>query len=111
MMKLFRIWNTSTCWWVIAPDEETAIKYSYQNTSTREERNLHIDSRYTFSIEIYNERNLRNGYIEANLTPKSGLHKLLEGNRVGIAVCIETSDPQGYKWKFTVSNELEYLNL
>jgi hypothetical protein len=100
-MKLFKVYNTSSDWWVIAPNEEIAIKYSFQNTSTREERNLGISSLLTYSL------GKRNYYInEEMLSAESGLHELLEGNRVGIAVCIEINDSRKYKWKFTVSHEL-----
>ncbi|BDA72331.1 hypothetical protein CAL7716_064970 [Calothrix sp. PCC 7716] len=105
MMKLFEVANTSSRWWVIAPDEEIAIKYSFLNTSTREERNLHIYPPSTFSIEMYKENILRRRDVQKMLTPESGLHELLEGNQVGIAICIKTSDPPGYKWKFTVSDK------
>ncbi|GJD22885.1 hypothetical protein RIVM261_078410 [Rivularia sp. IAM M-261] len=105
MMKLFKACNTSSCWWVIAPDEEIAIKYSFHNTSTREERNLYINSSYTFSIEMYKESISRRRDVQKMLAPESGLHELLEDNQVGIAICIEISNPPGYRWNLTVSDK------
>ncbi|WP_041233137.1 hypothetical protein [Cylindrospermum stagnale] len=83
-MKLFKVWNTSSDWWVVAPNEEIAIDYSYKNTSTREKKNLGIN---------------------AFVTQPEGLNQILEGNRMGIVICVKTGEPPSNKWIFTVSHE------
>ena len=84
-MKLFKVWNTSSDWWVVAPDEEVAIDYSYKNTLTKEKKNLGINSSPHFHTEA--------------------LNGILEGNRVGIVIEVRTDEPCGYKYIFTISHE------
>jgi hypothetical protein len=88
-MKLFRAGNTSSEWWVIAPDEEIAITYSYLNTSTREKRNISLYDHTDFSW----------------VSEQQGLSEMLEGNRIGIVIEVNTDKPSGSKWVFTVSHE------
>jgi hypothetical protein len=85
-MKLFKVWNTSSDWWVIAPDEEIALDYSYKNSLTREKKNLGINH-CTGSF------------------PQKELHEILEGNRIGIVIHVRTDEPCCYKWVFTVSHQ------
>ncbi len=100
MMKVFNVCNTSSCWWVIAPDEEIAIKYSFRHTSTREERNLYI---LTTDIPSYIGKIIE--WRQGELCECDNLHELLESNRVGIVVCIKTSSPPKCKCKFTCSHK------
>ena len=50
VLKLFRAWNTSSEWWVVAPNEEIAIDYSFSYTSTREKRNIYVRSLNVFKL-------------------------------------------------------------
>jgi hypothetical protein len=82
-MKLYRVWNTSSYWLVVAPNEEIALDYSYKNTSTREKKNLNITS-----------------------DEREGLNEILTGNRIGILIRVKTDETGfGYKWIFTISHE------
>ncbi len=66
-MKIYKVWNTSSDWWVVAPNEEIALDYSYKNTLTKEKKNLGINSDpHLSSDEI-----------------KGGLNEILKGN-IGI---------------------------
>lgn len=86
MMKLFKVWNTSGDWWVVAPDEEIAIDYSYKNTLTREKKNLGIN--------------------ECGMWyKKEELNGILEENKIGIVIRVSTDESYSYKWVFTVSHE------
>ena len=93
-MKLFGVWNTSSDWWVVAPDEEIAINYSYSNTSTREKRN----------ISVYDHTCSSRAYLSW-VSEQQGLSEMLEGNRIGIVIEVNTDEPPGSKWVFTVSHQ------
>ncbi|QKQ74403.1 hypothetical protein [Nostoc sp. TCL240-02] len=89
-MKLYKLWNTSSDWWVIAPNEEIALDYSYKNTLTKEKRNLGVSSDTYFSSD----------------KTHGGLNELLKGNRIGIVIRVRTDEPPFEdKWIFTISHE------
>jgi hypothetical protein len=100
MMKVFQVCNTSSCWWVIAPDEEIAIRYSFRHTSTREERNLYISN---YLEPYYLGKKIQ--WSEEKIYDCQTLNTLLESNRVGIIVRIEVGELREYKWKFTCSHK------
>lgn len=102
MMQLFWVYNTSSHWWVVAPDEEIAINYSYRRTSTREKRNLGISWNSTYSFEKIKEG--CGPYREDSL-PECGLLEMLEGNKVGIVIRVKINEYPDYKWIFTVSDK------
>lgn len=89
-MKIYKVWNTSSDWWVVAPNEEIALDYSYKNTLTKEKKNLGINS---------------DPHLSSNEI-KGGLNEILKGNRVGIVIRIRTDEPHfEYKWIFAISHE------